>query len=79
MTEAWSTGVTFEEANEPAVVDGSVYATGSAHGLYSLNGVDGTVQWLYRIDDGSRSAPTVVDDAIYVGGPDSVVHALATH
>ncbi|NHN41750.1 PQQ-binding-like beta-propeller repeat protein [Halorubellus sp. JP-L1] len=78
VTEAWSTGVSFEEANEPAVVDGSVYATGNGngHGLYSLNASDGTVEWVYRIDDGSQSSPTVVDGTVYVGGNDQHAHAV---
>ncbi|WP_227133900.1 outer membrane protein assembly factor BamB family protein [Halorubellus salinus] len=78
VTETWSTAVSFEEANEPAVVDGSVYTTGSgsAHGLYSLNAADGSVEWLYRIDDGSRSPASVVDGTVYVGGNDLHAHAV---
>ena len=60
--------------HSPAVVEGTLYANGSA--MYAFDPESGEGQWRYDVD-GAHTAPAVVDGTVYIGTLDDNVQALA--
>ena len=87
--ERWSTVLSsdFETAglpsSEPAIVDGSVYVTGTAEDageeprgrLLSL-AEDGSIQWEHGVSGRVQSSPAVADGSVYFGTGDRDVYAI---
>lgn len=65
--ELWSKDT--DEANTPAVGDGSVYWSDTRH-LYALNQIDGSVQWQFGTDDSDEypivGTPVLGNETLYV-------------
>jgi len=51
----------------------------TARGLYALDAENGDIVWVYPTELPLGHSPTVVDGAVYVGGYDRKIHALAAN
>jgi len=65
----------------PTVHDGTVYVSASTaadrfDNLYAIDATDGAPRWGFSMGRFVYSAPTVVDDTVYVGGRDRTVRAV---
>jgi len=71
--ERWRFSSPVGEIGSPAVVDGTVYATGSSHSdnggavLYAIDASNGIERWRFTSTSSGIYSPTVVDGAIYTG------------
>jgi outer membrane protein assembly factor BamB len=75
LTVVWSFNLGFDSDSSPVVVNDVLYV-GSNYGIHALDARTGRELWKTQTNGFVKSAPTVVDGTLYVGGDDNRFYAV---
>ena len=75
LTVAWTSNLGFDSDSSPVIVNDVLYV-GSNFGIHAIDAKTGKELWKTQTNGFVKSAPTVADGVLYVGGDDNRFYAM---